>query len=145
MVFVAMFIHSIPEGVALGVGFATGHWMVGALMALVIAVHNVPEGLAIALPIRAEGGSLWRCIGLAVLSSLPQPIVAVPALLGFAYVQSLLPVGLGFAAGAMLYLSFVELVPEALKESDPQTAAWGLMTGLAMMLLMTMGLQALLG
>ena len=145
MVFVAMFIHSIPEGVALGVGFATGEWMVGVLMAVVIAVHNIPEGLAISLPIRAEGGSLGRCVGFSILSSVPQPVLAVPALLGFVYVQALLPVGLGFAAGAMLYLSFVELVPTALKESDPQTAAWGLMTGLTAMLLMTMGLNALLG
>lgn len=135
VLFAAMLIHSIPEGLAIGVGFATGDLALGATMALIIAVHNIPEGLAIALPVRAEGGSMARSVALSIGSSMPQPILALPALLAFGLIQQILPLGLGFAAGAMLYLVFVELLPGALKASRPSVVAWGLIAGLSGMLL----------
>jgi len=136
LVFLALFIHSIPEGVAIGVGFATGDVTFGLMMTGVIAAHNVPEGIAMTLPMRARGEPIWRCALVAVLTSLPQPLLAVPALIFFRDLQPMLPVGLGFASGAMLYLVVRELLPEALEASEPGTAAWGVTLGICAMLLL---------
>ena len=141
VVIVTMFVHSIPEGVAIGVCYATGELRFGLLLAVAIAVHNIPEGTAVALPLRASGASLWRCLWSAVFTSLPQPIVAVPAFLLIAVAQPLLPISLGFAGGAMIFLVMSELVPESLARCSRMATAWGVTTGLVGML----GFTAALG
>jgi len=140
-----MFVHSIPEGVAIGVGYATGELEFGLLLALAIAVHNIPEGTAIALPLRAKGVSPLRCVIYAILTSLPQPALAVPAFLLVEYFQPLLPFGLGFAGGAMMFLVAAELIPESLERSSREETAWGIMGGLALMLMITALLGRLTG
>lgn len=77
---------------------------------------------------------MLRSGGYSILTSLPQPLLAVPAAIGFSYFQPWLPLGLGFAGGAMIFVVVVELVPEALDNSDEQLTAWGVMIGLAAML-----------
>lgn len=134
-----LFVHSIPEGVVIGVGFATGELSFGLLLALAIAVHNIPEGMAVTLPSRAKGVSLWSCAGYAILTSLPQPLFAVPAFLLVTAFQPLLPAGLGFAGGAMIYLVVAKLIPESLERCSKYDAAWGFMAGLVAMLLLTAG------
>jgi ZIP family zinc transporter len=137
LIFTAMLIHSFPEGVAIGVGFATGDFQFGLIMAIAISVHNIPEGIAISLPLRAEGDSLLKCAGLSILSSVPQPLAAVPAAAAVWLFQPLLATGLGFAGGAMIYLVVLELIPDAIEEGGKTLAAWGVMVGLSMMLLIT--------
>lgn len=137
LLFVALVIHSSPEGVAIGVGFATGDLEFGIIMATAISIHNVPEGIAMSLPMRADGASLWKCAGISVLTSVPQPLFAVPAAYGFHYFQPALPVGLGFAAGAMIFVVVVELIPDALEFGSENVTAWGVMIGLAGMLTLT--------
>ncbi|MFQ5605701.1 MAG: ZIP family metal transporter [bacterium] len=137
LIFVAMLIHSFPEGVAIGVGFATGDFNFGLIMAIAISVHNIPEGMAISLPLHTEGESFSKCFGYSVLSSVPQPLAAVPAALAVWFFQPLLATGLGFAGGAMIYLVVLELIPEALKEGGRSLTAWGVMVGLGGMLLIT--------
>lgn len=132
MVFLALFVHSIPEGLAIGVGFATGDVSMGIVMAVVIALHNIPEGVAMALPMRADGASLWKCFWVAVATSLPQPILAVPATLAFGAISQGMSVGLGFAAGAMIYIALTELLPRAFEE-DTRAAAWGTIVGICLM------------
>ena len=78
LIFIAMFIHSIPEGIAIGVAFATGNFEFGLIMAIAIAVHNIPEGIAISLPLKADGISTRKCALASILTSLPQPLMAVP-------------------------------------------------------------------
>jgi len=137
LIFIAMFIHSIPEGIAIGVGFATGNFQFGLIMAIAIAVHNIPEGIAVSLPLKSEGVSTWKCSLISILTSIPQPIMATPAaLLTWAF-EPLLPVGLGFAGGAMIYLVVSELIPDALNEGGHTLTAWGFMVGLSGMLLIT--------
>jgi zinc transporter ZupT len=135
-----MFIHSIPEGMAIGVGYATGDLRFGLLLALAIAVHNIPEGIAVTLPLRAKGVSLPACAGYAILTSLPQPIAAVPSFLLVSVFQPLLPAGLGFAGGAMIYLVVVELIPDSLEQCSREDTAWGVIIGLVAMLMLTSGL-----
>ena len=112
LVLVVMTVHSFAEGVAVGVSFGGGGALAAAIT-VAIAVHNIPEGLAISAVLRAQGASLLACAGWSILSSLPQPLMAVPAFLFVQRFSALLPYGLGFAAGAMVFLVLEELLPEA--------------------------------
>ena len=141
LLFIGLFIHSIPEGIAIGVGFATGNFNFGLIMAIAIAVHNIPEGIAISLPLKNEGASTSRCAFLSVLTSLPQPIMAAPSALLTWFFEPLLPFGLGFAGGAMIYIVITELIPDALENGGETLTAWGVMAGLSGMLLITNLLQ----
>ncbi len=140
VVLATMFVHSIPEGVAIGVGYATGEVRFGLLLAIAIAVHNIPEGTAVALPLRANGVSIARCAWYAVLTSIPQPIVAVPSYALISYVQPLVASSLGFAGGAMIFLVVAELLPESLARCSRIEAAWGVTVGLVAMLAFTAAL-----
>ncbi len=135
LIVLTMFIHSAAEGVAIGVGFATGQFEFGLLIALVISVHNIPEGIAISIPLRAQGVSVFKCAAWSVFTSVPQPVVAVPAFLLVSTFQPLLPASLGFAGGAMIYLVASELLPDSYKHASKHEAAWGVMIGLTGMLL----------
>ncbi|MCI0331093.1 MAG: ZIP family metal transporter [candidate division Zixibacteria bacterium] len=137
---VTLFVHSIPEGIAIGVGYATGELEFGLLLAAAIAIHNIPEGLALSLPLRAKGVPVWTCAGYAILTSVPQPIFAVPSFLLVSAFQVLLPAGLGFAGGAMIYLVFSELIPDSLARCSKWETAWSVVVGLVVMLLLTSGL-----
>lgn len=105
-----MTIHSMAEGVGVGVSFGTGTTF-GLLVALAIAVHNIPEGLAISLTLVPRGSSVSRAAALSIFSSLPQPLLAAPSFLFVSAFHSVLPAGLGFAAGAMGWLALTKLAP----------------------------------
>ncbi|MFB6170260.1 MAG: ZIP family metal transporter [Haloarculaceae archaeon] len=123
-------VHSFPEGVAIGVSFADLNLASGipifgltvpvlaVVMTIAISIHNIPEGVAISIPLRSMGVSEPRMVWWSVFSSLPQPIGAVIAFAFVRYARELLPIGFGFAAGAMLYLVFTEFVPEALEVGE---------------------------
>lgn len=130
-----MFIHSFAEGVAVGVGYASGEARLGLFIAVAIAIHNIPEGLATSLPLAAEGVGFWRCFFYAVLSSLPQPVMAVPAVLLIQLSEELLPGALGFAGGAMTYLVLAELLPESHEASGKHITAWSFLIGFVGMML----------
>lgn len=117
--------HSVAEGIGVGSAFGDSDRL-GLVIALAIAVHNIPEGLAISLVLVPRGTSVRAAAGWSVFSSLPQPLLAVPAFLFVEAFAGLLPVGLGFAAGAMLWMVGRELVPEALtQERVPRLALVG--------------------
>lgn len=120
MIMGVMTAHSAAEGIGVGVAFGGGRPL-GDLITLAIALHNVPEGLAIALVMVPRGASVAKAGWWAILSSLPQPLLAVPAFLFVLYFEPVLPVGLGLAAGAMLWMIFSELLPEAQEEADAST------------------------
>ena len=113
---VVMTVHSFSEGVAVGASFAGG-MRLAVFITVAIAVHNVPEGLAISAVLRSRGVSLPACAGWSVVSSLPQPLMAVPAALFVETFRPALPYCIGFAAGAMVFMVFVELLPEAYEHS----------------------------
>jgi zinc transporter, ZIP family len=117
-----MTVHSGTEGIAMGFAFGPS-WKVGLLVALVMAIQNIPEGLAIASVMVPKGVSPRKAVGRAIFSSLPQPLIAVPAFIFVSMFQPLLPYGLGFAAGAMLWMSFSELLPEAIADTPSEYIA----------------------
>lgn len=147
LVVAAMTIHSLPEGIAVGVAFGTadlsGSTTFGILMSAAIAVHNIPEGLAIGLALRPRGISAWRCVGWAIFSSLPQPLAAVPAAWAVWLFHPLLPGAMGFAAGAMVWLVFAELAPECAKQAGRGRSLAGAAVGFAAMWGMMAGLERL--
>ncbi len=112
LMMVVMTVHSFSEGVAVGVSFGGGVTL-ATLITVAIAVHNIPEGVAITAVMRPQGVSVLRCAGWSVFSSLPQPLMAVPAFLFVEAFRPALPWGLGFAAGAMVLMVLVELLPQA--------------------------------
>jgi len=134
LIVLAMTIHSLPEGVAVGVAYGSGEAKLGLTVALAIAIHNIPEGLAIALALRPRGVSTWACVGWAIFSSLPQPLAAVPAAWAVWLFQPLLPGLMGFAAGAMLHLVVSELLPEGTNKSGNSATATAFIGGVVLML-----------
>jgi zinc transporter, ZIP family len=117
-----MTMHSFTEGVGVGVSFGGGIEL-GLFITLAIAVHNIPEGLAISLVLVPRGVSWSRAAFWSVFSSLPQPLMAVPAFVFVETFKPLLPYGLGFAAGAMIWMVFSELMPDALDEASANLVA----------------------
>ncbi len=111
-----MTLHSFTEGVGVGVSFGGGQTL-GTFITLAIAVHNIPEGLAVSLVLVPRGESPWRAAWWSVFSSLPQPLMAPAAYVFVEAFRQHLPTGLGFAAGAMIWMVFSELVPDALREA----------------------------
>jgi zinc transporter ZupT len=122
LVLIVMTVHSFAEGVAVGVSFGGGASLAIAIT-VALAIHNIPEGLAITAVMRPRGVPLLACGLWSVFSSLPQPLMAVPAFLLVERVRSALPYGLGFAAGAMVYMVLIELLPEAYDEAEGRSIA----------------------
>jgi len=134
LILAVMTLHSFSEGVAVGVSFGGGQAL-AALITLAIAVHNIPEGLAISAVLRPRGSSLTACAGWSIFSSLPQPLMAVPAFVFVEAFQPVLPYGLGFAAGAMVFMVFFELLPEAYENGGATTVGLWVSLPLAAMIL----------
>lgn len=110
-----MTVHSFAEGIGVGVSYG-GDNAFGLLITSAIAIHNIPEGLAISLILIPRGTSVSKAAWWSVFTSLPQPIMAVPAFLFVLAFRPFLPIGLGLAAGAMFWMVFDELLPSALEE-----------------------------
>ncbi len=128
--------HSFAEGVGVGVSFGGGERF-GLAISLAIALHNIPQGLAVALVLIPQGVRIWKGAWWAVFTGLPQPIMAVPAFLFVLVFAPFLPFGFGFAAGAMTWMVFAELMPDANAELGEIKA--GTLATLAVIL--TVGLQ----
>jgi zinc transporter ZupT len=116
LIVAVMTVHSVAEGVGIGAAFGDGETL-GIVIAIAIAVHNVPEGLAISLVLVPRGVSVRAAAGWSIFTSIPQPLLAVPAFLFVDAFKGVLPAALGFAAGAMVWMVARELLPEALHQA----------------------------
>lgn len=148
MMLLAVTLHNIPEGMAVGVvyaGFLTGNGEItaaGALaLSLGIAIQNFPEGAIISMPLRAEGMKKGQAFLSGVLSGVVEPLGAVLTILAAQFVVSALPYLLSFAAGAMLYVVVEELIPEmsAGKHSNIGTVSFALGFSVMMVLDVVLG------
>ena len=132
----AMALHNLPEGMAVGVGFAQGDLSVGLPLATAIALQDIPEGLAVALTLRAVGFTPLFAVLMAGLSGLLEP---VGALLGAGLAGGFMlayPIGLGLAGGAMLFVVSHEVIPETHRNGHQTVATLGLMVGFALMMML---------
>jgi ZIP family zinc transporter len=141
LVFAVLLVHSLPEGFAIGTAYASDTEGLGLFVIVAIALQNIPEGTSVAIPMDAAGFPPRQQFWAAVLTSAPQPVGAVLAYLLVEHVQGLLPFSFAFAAGAMLCLVAVELVPQAFRRGTIRLSLAGTAIGAALML----ALAAVLG
>lgn len=146
----AITLHNIPEGLAVGVGFGAatvggglpGVASFGGAVALAIGIglQNVPEGLAVAMPLRREGAPPLKCFWYGQLSALVEPIAAVAGAAAVVAVQPVLPYALSFAAGAMIYVVVEELIPEAQRGGRTDLATTATIVGFTVMMVLDVAL-----
>ena len=143
MLALAVTIHNLPEGMAVGVAIAgalsegAGITVAGALaLSLGIAIQNAPEGAIISMPLRAAGNSRWRSFGVGALSGIVEPLGGALVILLAALVTPMMPYLLAFAAGAMLYVVVEELVPEASQGDHSNIGTVGFALGFALMMVL---------
>lgn len=143
----AITLHNIPEGLAVGVAFgaaAVGHSAasIGAAIALAIGIgiQNFPEGAAVSVPLRREGLSRYKSFMYGQFSGMVEPIAGVLGAFAVIYMQPLLPYALSFAAGAMIYVVAEELIPESQAEKHSDIATIGVMIGFSIMMTLDVAL-----
>jgi ZIP family zinc transporter len=134
LVFGVLFVHSLPEGLAIGTAYASNVAGLSLFVILAIGLQNVPEGTSVAIPMAEAGFSRASQFWAAVLTSAPQPVGAVLAYLVVEHVRGLLPASFAFAAGAMLALVAFELIPQAFGHRRWLRAGAGSALGAAAML-----------
>ncbi|MDQ7989567.1 MAG: ZIP family metal transporter [Candidatus Dactylopiibacterium sp.] len=132
----AITLHNLPEGMAMGVSFSQGDMSVGLPLSTAIAIQDIPEGLAVVMALRAVGVRMANAVLLAALSGFMEPL---GALLGLGLVGGFAlayPIGLGLAAGAMIFVVSHEVIPETHRNGHQTPATLGLMAGFALMMLL---------
>ncbi len=141
MMVLAVTLHNIPEGMAVGLAFALagvqGGLAAAAVLALGIGVQNLPEGLAVALPFRASGLSRGKSFALGALSGAVEPVFGMLAALMMGAAQSALPGMMAFCAGAMMQVVFAEMIPQAAKT---RAGVAGVMAGYTLMMALDLAL-----
>ncbi len=147
MLVLAVTLHNLPEGMAVGVTFAgamlagTGITMAGALaLAVGIAIQNFPEGAIISMPLRSAGASKGKAFLYGVLSGIVEPVGSIITILLAAQVVPILPYLLAFAAGAMIYVVVEELIPEAQAGEHTNIGTVGVAIGFALMMVLDIAL-----
>jgi ZIP family zinc transporter len=134
LIFGVLLVHSLPEGFAIGTAFASETAGLGLFIILAIALQNIPEGTSVAIPMDAAGFDRRQQFWAAVGTSVPQPVGALIAFFLVEQVEGLLPISFAFAAGAMLALVVIELLPQALAPGGRRRAAVGAAAGGGLML-----------
>ena len=132
----AIAIHNFPEGMAVGVGFGGGDPKAGTKLAIGIGLQNIPEGLAVALPLLREKSTRLKAFTIALCTGLVEP---VGGFLGISIVSLgtfLLPYGLAFAAGAMLFVISEEIIPETHSRGNDRKATIGIIAGFIIMMML---------
>lgn len=147
LLLIAIIIHNIPEGLAVGVLFGaaangTGEVTVSAAIALAfgIGIQNLPEGLAVAMPLRRMGASRRRSFWYGQLSAIVEPIAGVLGAAAVHYIRAALPYTLAFAAGAMVYVVVEEVIPETQRGKYTDYATMGLVAGFVVMMILDVAL-----
>ena len=143
--FLAVTLHNIPEGLAVGVviaGMISGNINEHAMLALSIgiAIQNFPEGAIISMPLREEGLSRFKAFLYGFMSGVVEPIAGLVAILLTYYVNTILSFVLAFAAGAMIYVVVEELIPEANEGAHSNLATIGLAIGFVLMMTLDIAL-----
>ena len=143
MLALAVTIHNLPEGMAVGVVFAgAGNGVAGLSLAsalavsIGIAIQNVPEGAIISMPMRAAGNSKWRSFLIGSLSGAVEPLGALAVVLLASFMTPVLPYMLAFAAGAMFYVVVEELIPEASEGEHSNLSTIGFAIGFVLMMVL---------
>lgn len=133
---VAITIHNFPEGMSVGVSFGSGDMKNGLVLSIAIALQNLPEGLAVALPLVGLGYNKWKAVAIATLTGLVEPVGGLLGITMVTIFSSVLPVAMGFAAGAMLFVISEEIIPETHSKGRSRIATFSLMVGFIIMMML---------
>ncbi|GAB5419270.1 MAG: ZIP family metal transporter [Crocinitomicaceae bacterium] len=143
----AITLHNIPEGLAVGVLFGgaaagiDGATIAGAItLAIGIGIQNFPEGFAVAMPLRRHGVSRRKSFWYGQLSAIVEPIFGVLGAVAVVYMEPILPYALAFAAGAMIYVVVEEVIPETQRDKYTDVAVLGFIGGFLVMMCLDVGL-----
>ncbi len=146
LLILAITLHNIPEGLAVGVAFGAiaagvpSATLAGAIaLAVGIGIQNFPEGLAVSMPLRREGMSRLKSFWYGQLSAIVEPLAGVIGTAAVIIAQPILPYALSFAAGAMIFVVVEELVPESQRGGNADLATGGAMLGFAVMMALDVG------
>lgn len=143
---VAITVHNIPEGLAVGVSFGaigttpSATFEAARNLAIGIGIQNFPEGLAVSVPLHAAGFSIGRAFWYGQLSGMVEPIFGVLGAVAVTVATLVLPYALSFAAGAMIYIVADDILPEAHASGNGQLATWGTIVGFIVMMCLDVGL-----
>ncbi|XP_030629989.1 zinc transporter ZIP11 isoform X2 [Chanos chanos] len=146
LLILAITIHNIPEGLAVGVGFGAAGKTSSATfesarnLAIGIGIQNFPEGLAVSLPLRGSGVSTWRAFWYGQLSGMVEPMAGLLGAVAVVLAEPLLPYALAFAAGAMVYVVVDDIIPEAQVGGNGKLASWTSILGFIVMMSLDVGL-----
>ena len=132
----AITIHNFPEGMAVGVGFGGGDIRAGTTLAIGIGLQNIPEGLAVALPLLREKSTRWKAFLIALLTGLVEPVGGFLGISIVSVSKFMLPYGLAFAAGAMLFVVCEEIIPETHSRGNDREATIGMIIGFIIMMVL---------
>lgn len=135
LIILAICLHNFPEGLAVGVGFGSGEDASGVALALAISIQNMPEGLVVAFGLLSEGASKNRAFLMALLSGLVEPVAALFGFISTQLTTYALPVSMGFAGGAMLFVICQEMLPELFRDGNEKNASAGVVLGVVVMLI----------
>lgn len=133
---IAITIHNFPEGMSVGVSFGSGDIKNGVILAVAIALQNIPEGLAVALPLVGLGYNRWKAIGIATVTGLVEPVGGLLGITMVTLFEPVLPIAMGFAAGAMLFVISEEIIPETHSNGRSRYATFALMIGFIIMMVL---------
>jgi len=143
----AITLHNIPEGLAVGVAFGAAAAGLPAAtvtaavaLAIGIGIQNFPEGLAVSMPLRREGMSRLKSFWYGQLSAIVEPIAGVLGAAAVLLARPLLPYAMAFAAGAMIFVVTEELIPESQREGHTDFATMGAMVGFTVMMILDVAL-----
>jgi len=142
---VAITIHNIPEGIVVGVGFASGNVVTGAAVTLAIALQNFPEGLAVAMPLRAAGESKCMAFFWGQASGMVEPLFGMIAVSIVAAAQALLPYALSFSSGCMFFVVLESIIPDANERGNGKLAAKFAAVGFLVMMALELGFEGITG
>jgi ZIP family zinc transporter len=131
---IAITLHNFPEGLAVGVGFGAGDLGNATALALGIGLQNLPEGLAVAVALIGERYGRAEAFGIALLTGLVEPVGGLVGVTAVVLAEPLLPWGLAFAAGAMLFVISDEIIPETHRKGVQKVGTFGLMIGFVVMM-----------
>lgn len=146
LLILAITIHNIPEGLAVGVGFGAVEKTASATfesarnLAIGIGIQNFPEGLAVSLPLRGAGFSNWRAFWYGQLSGMVEPLAGLFGAFAVVLAEPVLPYALAFAAGAMVYVVMDDIIPEAQISGNGKLASWASILGFVVMMSLDVGL-----
>lgn len=134
MLILAITIHNIPEGLAVGVSFATGNFAIARNTAIGIGIQNFPEGLAVSLPLKAQGMSSHWAFFWGQLSGMFEPIAGIAGCWLATEAHFILPYALAFAAGAMVFVVMDDIIPEVQTHGNSKLASWSVIIGFCVMM-----------